>query len=320
MKKLLVFAAVLVLCLTAGFAVAEEIELEQVALENGLVFPVPTQWTEVELTEEERAEGYVLMLLDEDTDRSMVVTAAEMNADVTNQDLAEAFEETGDYGSIKVMDTGKLEMVFYAYADETMVGYCFVDGEGLVYNFAFMNAENEKISGDTALLRMAQECAAATGFEEQTVSLNDAEETADGYRLEEYSVGSLIFALPAGWTEVPLSEQDIEDGSLVMLENEEAGHKVLVMANEVGKGITTSLLAETLGQDPEYSLAWQVKNSHGQELVQYLTADHSVGGYALVDADGWMYIFYFSGELAITEDGQLTKLVSDCMESVYFEE
>lgn len=319
MKKLLAFAAVLVLCFTAGFAMAEEIPLEQVTLSNGLSFPVPTRWTELALGAQELAEGYLLVMMDENTGRFMMVAQLEEEQGATNQDLADALLGDSAYANAAVQQTEEMELVLYALADETMVGYCFTDGEGLTYNFSFLNAEDEKISGDTALLMMAQQCAAGTRFAEpeQSAAQGQTIETGSGILLNAYSIDSLVFALPAGWTEMPLTEQEQAEGHLAMLTDEATGHVLLVMASEIEAGFTNAHLADTLGQDGEYT-ARLVTNAHGQELVQFLTADQTIGGYAVMDADGWMYIFYFSGKALLTEDAALTQLVSDCMNQVYF--
>lgn len=320
MKKLLAFAAVLVLCLTAAFAVAEEIPLEEVTLDNGLSFPAPAQWTEYPLGAEELADGYLLVLTDKDTGRMMMVAQLEEQPGVTNQDLADALLSDSSYASAAVQQTENMELVLYALADETMVGYCFTDGEGQTYNFAFLNAgEGEKISGDTALLMMAQQCAAGTCFvePEQSAVQGQTIETDSGILLQACAIDTLVCALPAQWTEMPLSEEEKAEGHLVMLTDETTGHVLLVMASEIEAGFTNDLLAETLSQDGEYA-ARLLTNAHGQELVQFLAADQTIGGYALMDADGWMYIFYFSGEKLLTEDAALTQLVSDCMNQVYF--
>lgn len=320
MKKLLAFAAVLALCLTAAFAVAEEIPLEQVTLENGLSFPAPTQWTEYPLGAEELAEGYLLVLADKDTGRMMMVAQLEEQPGATNQDLADALLENSDYASAAVQQTEYLEMVIYALADQTMVGYCFTDGEGLVYNFAFLNGDGTLLSGDTALLMMAQQCMAGTRMEEpEQAAAQQLIQTESGIRLELCTIDDLIFALPADWTEMPLSEQEQAEGNLAMLTDEATDHVLLVMASEIEAGFTNAQLAETLGQDGEYA-ARLLTNAQGQELVQFLTADQSIGGYALMSEDGWMYIFYFSGKDLLTEDAALTQLVSECMDRICFAE
>ena len=322
MKKLLMVLIALLLCLTAGFAMAEEIRLDLVEMENGLIFPVPVEWTQVELSQQEMEEGYLLMMLEEDTARCMLVTADEIGIGATNQDIADSLAADGGYGMVSVVDAGEMEVVLYSLSDQTIIGYCFTDGEGAMYNFAFLNANDEPLTGDAALLQMAQQCMQNTAMAdgELSVSLNDMEDPASGIPLTEYGAGSLVFALPADWESVELSEQEIADGSLVMLMDQDYGYAALVMASEIGKEFTNALLADTLGQDPEYAMARLVTNAHGQELVQYLTADQTVGGYAVMDADGWMYIFYFSGQTPITQDALLTQLVSDCMDRVYLEE
>ena len=320
MKKLLAFAAVLALCFTAAFAVAEEIPLEQVVLENGLSFPAPTLWTEYPLGAEELAEGYVLVLVDGDTGRMMMVAQLEEQPGATNQDLADALLSDSAYASAAVQQTEYLEMVIYALADQTMVGYCFTDGEGLVYNFAFLNSDGTVLSGDTALLMMAQQCMAGTRMEEPEQSTaQQLIQTESGIPLEMYTIDDLVFALPADWTEMPLTEQEQAEGNLAMLTDEATGHVLLVMASEIEAGFTNAQLAETLGQDGEYA-ARLLTNAQGQELVQFLTADQSIGGYALMSEDGWMYIFYFSGKDLLTEDAALTQLVSDCMDRICFAE
>ena len=322
MKKLLMVLIALLLCLTAGFAMAEEIRLDLVEMENGLIFPVPVEWTQLELSQQEMEEGYLLMMLEEDTARCMLVTADEIGIGATNQDIADSLAADGGYGMVSVVDAGEMEVVLYSLSDQTIIGYCFTDGEGAMYNFAFLNANDEPLTGDAALLQMAQQCMQNTAMAdgELSVSLNDMEDPASGIPLTEYGAGSLVFALPADWASVELSEQEIADGSLVMLMDQDYGYAALVMASEIGKEFTNALLADTLGQDPEYAMARLVTNAHGQELVQYLTADQTVGGYAVMDADGWMYIFYFSGQTPITQDALLTQLVSDCMDRVYLEE
>lgn len=319
MKKLLAFAAVLVLCFTAAFAMAEEIPLEEVTLDNGLSFPAPTQWTEYPLGEEELAEGYVLVLVDEDTGRFMMVAQLEEEEGATNQDLADALLGNSDYASAVVQQSEHMEMVIYTLADESMVGYCFTDGEGLTYNFAFLNADGKKISGDSALLMMAQTCAMGTRFEEpeQSEAQQQLIETQSGFTLEICTIDDLVFVLPADWTEIPLTEEDRADGSLVMLTDEATGHVLLVMASEIEAGFTNAELADTLAQDGEYAARTMI-NALGQELVQFLSADQSIGGYALMSEDGWMYRFYFSGEDLLTEDATLTQLVSECMDRIYF--
>lgn len=323
MKKMLALVLSLMLCLTAAAALAETIGVEPVELNNGLCFPAPADWTQMELDEEDREEGYVLMTMDEETGRCMALVVEDMGEGVTTADVAEILQSSSDYaGANLVTNEHGMEFALYALADQTMVSYAFVDENGQMYNFSFLNAEGKKISGDTALLELVDTCMADTRF---AVAEEEAQEPAapamaGSIPLETYTLDKTIsIALPADWTSQELSEVEKDAGYVIVLLDEKSQRCVMVTANELGD-ITTAQLAEGLAEDSDYATARLMTNSHGMELVLYVVADQTAGGYCFVDGDGWLYNFMFmlDGEKVMTNDAELAQLVSDCMENTYY--
>ncbi|MBQ8148985.1 MAG: hypothetical protein IJ041_00555 [Clostridia bacterium] len=323
MKKMLALVLSLMLCLTAAAALAETIGVEPVELNNGLCFPAPADWTQMELDEEDREEGYVLMTMDEITGRCMALVVEDMGEGVTTADVAEILQSSSDYAGANLVTNGHgMEFALYALADQTMVSYAFVDEDGQMYNFSFLNAEGKKISGDTALLELVDTCMADTRFAEAEEEAQDpaAPVMAGSIPLETYTLDKTIsIALPADWTSQELSEVEKDAGYVIVLLDEKSQRCVMVTANELGD-ITTAQLAEGLAEDSDYATARLMTNSHGMELVLYVVEDQTAGGYCFVDGDGWLYNFMFmlDGEKVMTNDADLAQLVSDCMENTYY--
>lgn len=329
MKKLSLVLLALLLCFTLAAAQAATIQLETTMLENGLTFPTPIGWSEIELDESDYEDGLILTLMDEDTGRGMVVSIEEIEAGITNADVVEVFADDPEYAGAKLITNEyDQELVLYALADESMICYCFMDAEGWMYNFAFLNANDEKISSDSALLQMVDACMADTYFDEDAFWLEDeasyeAESVVaeSGITLEMVGIeDGPVFPIPADWSEVELSDEDVEDGCVAAYTDEDSGRNMLIMAAEVGE-ISTEKLAEMLTDDPDYAAVRLMTNDHGQDLVLIVTADLTSGGYFLMDDDGWMYSFLFSldGESSMTDDDMLALLVQDCMANTYFE-
>jgi len=329
MKKFFLTLLTLILCLTVFAAQAETIELETTMLENGLTFPTPANWTEVELGASDYEEGFILLLTEEETDRCMMVSTSKQSEDISNADLLEVYAGDEDYvGAVLNENAHDHQMVLYALADETMIGYCFMDTEGCMYSILFFNANDEKISDDNALLQMVDACMADTYFDEDAFWLEDEAsyetETVmgdSGVALEMVGIeDGPVFPIPAEWTEVELSNADKKDGCVAAYTDEDSGRNMLIMAAEVGE-ISTEKLAEMLTDDPDYAAVRLMTNDHGQDLVLIVTADLTSGGYFLMDDDGWMYSFLFSldGESSMTDDDMLALLVQDCMANTYFE-
>lgn len=329
MKKFSLILLALILCFAIPAAQAETIELETTMLENGLTFPTPVGWTEVDLGASDYEEGFILLLTQEETDRCMMVSTSKQNEDISNADLLEVYAGDEDYvGAVLNENAHDHQMVLYATVDQTMIGYCFMDTEGCMYSILFFNANDEKISDDNALLQMVDACMADTYFDEDAFWLEDEAsyetETVmgdSGVALEMVGIeDGPVFPIPAEWTEVELSNADIKDGCVAAYTDEDSGRNMLIMAAEVGE-ISTEKLAEMLTDDPDYAAVRLMTNDHGQDLVLIVTADLTSGGYFLMDDDGWMYSFLFSldGESSMTDDDMLALLVQDCMANTYFE-
>ncbi|MBE5794803.1 MAG: hypothetical protein E7323_09030 [Clostridiales bacterium] len=332
MKKLLALMLALLLCTAAAAAVAETIQLEEMLLDNGLCFLAPADWTAMELDKDDYEEGYLLMLAEEDTGRTMVLTFDEGDPDLTTTALAELFADDEDYaGAQLVTNQHEAELVMYALADQTMISYCIVDEAGGMYSFSFLNAEGERISGDTALLTMVDACMADTYFDEDLAGGDEtADETADP--AEAVASGDIelkmvriqdgpVFPIPADWSEVKLDNTDMEDGCLASYTDESTGRTMLIMANEIG-ALSTVELAEVLTGDKDYANVRLMTNDHGLDMVLTVTADLTTGGYCFMDEDGWLYniLFGLDGDTVMTDDAVLAQLVQDCMANTYFED
>lgn len=328
MKKFSLILLALVLCFAIPAAQAETIELETTMLENGLTFPTPANWTDVELGASDYEDGFILLLTEEETDRCMMVSTSKQSGDISNADLLEVYAEDEDYvGAVLNENAHDHQMVLYATTDQTMIGYCFMDTEGLMYNFTFFNANEEKISGDNALLQMVDACMADTYFDEDAFWLEDEAsyetETVmgeSGVALEMVGIeDGPVFPIPADWTEMELTNADIKDGCVAAYTDEESGRHMVIMASEVGE-ISTAQLAEALADDADYATVRLMTNEYGQELALIVTADLTSGGYFLMDDAGWMYSFLFGLEdgSPMTDDEVLALLVQDCMANTSF--
>lgn len=325
-KRMLALVLTLMLALTALPAMAETIDTALVELDNGLCFPAPAHWMQMELDKDDLEEGYLLMAMDEDTGRCMAVMVEELGEGVTTAELVDILKDDSDYaGATLTTNEYGMEFVLYALADQTMVSYAFVDENGDMFNFSFLNAQDGKISGDNALLTLVDTCMtgthvaqSGTGASGETGSLTAV--TTGNIPLEMYTLDkTLAIALPVDWVSQELSDEEREEGYVAILLDEVNQRGMLVMANELG-GITTAQLADALAEDKDYAAARLMTNSHGMELILYVLADQTAGGYSFVDGDGWLYNFMFmlDGEKVMTSDAELAQLVNDCMENTYY--
>lgn len=320
MKQLTALVLAMLLCLCAAAAYAENVELT--TTEDGLTFAMPKDWTNLELDAEDYASGYAFWLVDESGEDTMMLRIEEVDAQTTNEDIAQLMSENEDYGGTRLM-TNELgqEMVLYTFADGTIVGYCFVDGEGLLYDFLFLHTDGSAINNDRELLALAEECTAYTLLEEPEAAVEEEPAAAsDGIGLETVAItDGPVFARPAGWAEYPLSDSDIANGCLACWVEEGTGRSMLVTASELGN-ITTAELAEGFAGDEDYAMVRLVTNSRGLDMMLMVHADLTTGGYCFVGEDGWLYHFSFALEGGnMTQDAVLTQLVENCMNAAYFE-
>lgn len=332
MKKIIALMLVLALCLVAPLAMAETIQVEEMLLDNGLCFVAPADWTQVELDADDYEDGYLMMVMDERTDRSMVLTVEEGDPEMTTTLLAEVLSGDKEYaGAQQVTNDHEAELVLYALADQTMMSYCILDEAGNLYNFSFLNTEGETIARDTALMELVDTCMANTYFDEELTGLEDAaeeEEPAAQVAAQGEIALKMVaiqdgptFPIPADWDEGQLSNSDVADGAVAAYTDEATGRNMLIMASEVGP-ITTAQLAEILTGDADYANVRLMTNEYGLDMVLTVSADLTSGGYCFMDGDGWLYQFIFGldGDTVMTDDAALAQLVQDCMANTCFED
>ena len=331
MKKMMALLLSLALCLAAPLALAESIDVEEMLLDNGLCFVAPTDWTSMELDAEDYEDGYLMMVMDENTGRSMVLTVEEGDPEMTTTLLAEVLGGDAEYaGAQLVTNDHDAELVLYALADQTMMSYCILDEAGNLYNFSFLNTEGKSIARDAALLELVDTCMANTYFDEELAGIEDADEEEDEPAAQVEAQGDIAlkmvaiqdgptFPIPAEWTELEMDDEDIADGCVAAYTEESTGRNMLIMANEVGK-ISTADLAEVFQEDEDYATVRLMTNEYGLDMMLNVSADLTTGGYCFVDEDGWLYNFIFGldGDTVMTDDETLAQLVQDCMANTYF--
>lgn len=151
---------------TAELTVAGDIELELVSIEDGLVFPIPANWTEQQLDSDDIEEGAVAGYTDKASGRNMLIMANEVGA-ISTAELADILADDEDYANVRLMtnDHG-LDMVLAVSADLTSGGYCFMDEDGWLYNFLFGLDGETVMTNDAALAQLVQDCMANTYFED----------------------------------------------------------------------------------------------------------------------------------------------------------
>ena len=332
MKKIAALMLSLILCLIAPLALAETIEVEEMMLDNGLCFVAPVGWTHMELDADDYEEGYLLMAADEATDRAMMLTFMEGDPAMTLDVMQTVFAEDPEYTGAQIVSNDHgMDMVLYALADQTMISYCFSDEAGDIYNFSFLNMEDESIARDRALLELVDTCMANTYFDYDLADIGEADDgtepaapvTAQGdIALKMVAIeDGPTFPVPAEWTAMELDDQDIADGCVAAYTEESTGRNMLIMANEIGK-ISTAALAEEFADDPDYATVRLITNDHGLDMMLTVSEDLTSGGYCFMADDGWLYNFIFGldGDTVMTDDEGLAQLVQDCMANTYFEE
>ena len=322
MKRMSALLVALMLCLATVAACAEVALFET---SQGLTIAVPADWSQLELDEEQKQQGYALMMVSGDKSDLYVLVVSDVEATFTAQEIVDAMKDD-TYASMQAYTNAQgQEMVIYSYADQTMIGYMFCSDEGILYNFGFMHLDGSVLTDDAELLAVAQECMAATVLGE--AAAEPAEEDgiiatiADG-EVELMMVGIAdgpVFPAPANWSDLELTEAEMAEGGLAAYSDEANGRSMLVMASEMANA-NNELLLSVYQNDAYYATAQLVTNEHGQEVVLYVTADLEMAGYSFVGQDGWLYNFIFAldgGDL--TQNELMTELVSYCVSNTYFQ-
>lgn len=323
MKRMSALLVALMLCL-ATVAACAEVSLFETS--QGLTIAAPADWSQLELDEEQKQQGYALMMVSGDKSDIFAICITDLKAAYTAQELIDALDDDGTYASLQAHTNEQgQEMVIYAYADRTMIGYMFCSAEGILHDFGFLHLDGSALTDDAELLAVAQECMAATVLSE--AAAEPAEEDgiiatiADG-EIELMMVGIAdgpVFPAPANWSDLELTEAEMAEGCLAAYSDEANGRSMLVMASEMANA-DNELLLSVYQNDAYYATAQLVTNEYGQEAVLYVTADREMAGYSFVGQDGWLYNFIFSldgGDL--TQNELMTELVSYCVSNTYFQ-
>ena len=141
------------------------VALELVGIEDGPVFPIPAEWTEVELSNADKKDGCVAAYTDEDSGRNMLIMAAEVG-EISTEMLAEMLTDDPDYAAVRLMtnDHGQ-DLVLIVTADLTSGGYFLMDDDGWMYSFLFSLDGESSMTDDDMLALLVQDCMANTYFE-----------------------------------------------------------------------------------------------------------------------------------------------------------
>ena len=157
MKKWFALALALVTMMMGSLALAEEVPaadatqdaaaLEELKAEGQLIqgesfeFYIPADWTDVELNDEQAAEGYVYAACSADEAQGLVVVWKELDAAQTAAEIQAGLVEV--YENAQVQEINGISVVVFADAENDMLGIVMPDSvDAGYYMFLFTPASD----------------------------------------------------------------------------------------------------------------------------------------------------------------------------------
>lgn len=143
MKKIVALMMALMMLL-AGCAMAEELPFEPVWIEfeEGFTFGVPSDWLEVEVTEELAATGIGYAVCNPEATGTVMIGWNALEGEATIEDLVAAFTE--QYGYAEATEINGIAFVgCLDEANDVMIFSCFDGAEPGVYSFYIAPASDE---------------------------------------------------------------------------------------------------------------------------------------------------------------------------------
>ena len=157
MKKWFALALALVTMMMGSLALAEEVPaadpaqdaaaLEELKAEGQLIqgesfeFYIPADWTDVELNDEQAAEGYVYAACSADETQGLIVVWKELDAVQTAAEIQAGLVEV--YENAQVQEVNGISVVVFADAENDMLGIVMPDSvDAGYYMFLFTPASD----------------------------------------------------------------------------------------------------------------------------------------------------------------------------------
>lgn len=110
--------------------------------DSGLCMWIPDVFTEVELTEEEVADGYMAYLTTEDESAVVSVTYAAIDG-LTVDGLYNLFTETEGIEDLEIVVINGIAAVSYEMPEQDSMTVSFVDDDGYAFEFTFAPVSDE---------------------------------------------------------------------------------------------------------------------------------------------------------------------------------
>ena len=139
MKKLLALVLSLMMVFGCVAAMAEDVEMATIDFGDFLI-DMPADWTEIELTEDQEAQGIVYASKNAEETRSITVSFCE--DEVTAEAIAADLSANSSMSEVAVAEINGITLVSFTIAEMDQTGF-IVPVEGGYYTFYFMRASDE---------------------------------------------------------------------------------------------------------------------------------------------------------------------------------
>lgn len=139
--------------------------------------------------------------------------------------------------------------------------------------------------------------------------------------LQHVEVDGLIgLAVPEEWEAANLSDEDMENGLLVVGRGQDVNLEFSIQYQIMDPSLTAEDYLKLFQEDEFYSQVELVENQHGTKIIRYSFADQTMTGFYVPAPYGIIYIFsYFHADRTLIQpdDTLLFQLVDDSLQAVH---
>lgn len=132
------------------------------------------------------------------------------------------------------------------------------------------------------------------------------------------------FAVPSNWEYMELSDEDVEEGYILMATDQANGLALVVFVEPGEEGVTTAALADALRAETESFSDIQIyTNKHGMEIILYEDAEGGMAGFFVLQPDGYVVAFNYAAleeGADLTQNPVLGQLLVESVESICYME
>lgn len=130
------------------------------------------------------------------------------------------------------------------------------------------------------------------------------------------------FAVPSEWEYMELSDEEVEDGYILMAGDKEDGLVMVVFLEPADEGVTTAQLAEALKEEKESFSDIQIyTNKHGMEIILYEDAEGEMVGFFVLQPDGYVVAFnygIYEEGTSLADNPKLGRMLVESVESICY--